>query len=369
MKLSEKLDWQLLSPVIFLISVGLIILLSASMPYAERMWSNPYYLFQKQTFSLILALCTGCLCFYIKPIWWQRWRHSMIFIAILMLIMVLVPGVGRTVKGASRWLSAGFMQLQVAEFVKLSVFVYIAGFINQHHDDLRWNFQGFIKPLIVLSLLSSLLILEPDFGSVCVIITVSLGQMFVSGARLRYMMLLAFGVSLILMLVIWTSPYRLERMLAFFDPWHVADKSGYQMIHAMMAVKAGGIWGVGLGESIEKWFYLPEAHNDFLLAILIEECGLIALIAVLVSYGLIFSRMLVVSYTQIQKSNMFNGSFVMGVALWWVIQALVNISVNMALIPTKGITLPMVSYGGSSLIAFAASLGIVLRIVASEVKV
>lgn len=278
-----------------------------------------------------------------------------------MLVVVFLPGLGVNVKGSSRWLSLGIMNLQVSEFVKLAVFIYMAGFIDQHHDDLRWNFKGFVKPLIVLSLISSLIILEPDFGAVCVILSVSLCQMYVSGARLRYMIFLAFGVLLVLMVVLWMAPYRLERLTAFWDPWLVADKKGYQVIHAMMAVKSGGLFGVGLGESIEKWFYLPEAHNDFLLAILIEECGLLALIAVMLGYGLIFSRMLQVSFSYIRLQDWFTGSLIYGIAMWWVIQALINIGVNIGMLPTKGITLPLMSYGGSSLMAFAASLGIVLR--------
>lgn len=362
MRILRTLDWQIITPTIFLIVLGLITLLSASMPYAEKMWHNPYHFFTKQLISLVLASLCACFCFYIRPIWWQRWRYGLIFLSFILLLAVFVPGIGVTVKGSSRWLSLGFMNLQVSECVKLAVFIYMAGFIDQHHDDLRWSFKGFIKPLIVLSLISSLIILEPDFGAVCVILFVALCQMYVCGSRLRYMVFLALGVMIVLAVVLWMAPYRLERLTAFWDPWLVADKKGYQVIHAMMAVKSGGLLGVGLGESIEKWFYLPEAHNDFLLAILIEECGILALVGVMLGYGLIFSRMLQLAMSFIHRKDWFTGSLVYGIAMWWSIQALINIGVNIGMLPTKGITLPLMSYGGSSLMAFAASLGIVLRI-------
>ncbi len=362
--MSQKtaIDWQILMPVMVLSGIGLVILLSASMPFADETFHNPYHFFKKQCVSLLIGIFVGYVCFRIRPLWWRYWRQGLIFISACLLVIVLIPGVGHAVKGAYRWLPLGLFQLQVSEVVKLVVMIFMAGFIEQHHDDLRWNLNGFLKPLAVLGIISSLLILEPDFGSVCVILAVSLLQMFVAGSRLRYMILLLLGVVLILAVVAWSAPYRMDRLVAFLNPWQFADNKGYQLIHAMMAVRAGGLFGVGLGESIEKWFYLPEAHNDFLLAILIEECGLIALCAVMMAYGLLVSRMLQISWDAIAKKDWFTSSLVFGIASWWAIQALINIGVNVALLPTKGITLPLISFGGSSLLMFAASLGIVLRV-------
>ena len=358
----RMIDWQLLTPTLILSSVGLVILLSASMPFADATFHNPYHFFTKQCLAFALALCVGFVTFRIRPVWWQHWRLGLILIAVCLLTMVLIPGVGRAVKGSYRWLPLGFFQLQVAEFVKLVSIIFMAGFINQHHDDLRWNLRGFVKPLAVLSVLSSLIILEPDFGSVCVILAVSLLMMLMAGSRLRYMILLFLGVAAVLALVAWSAPYRINRLVAFLDPWQFADSKGYQLIHAMMAIRAGGLFGVGLGESIEKWFYLPEAHNDFLLAILVEECGLVALMVVIIAYTLLVYRMFQISWQAISKKDWFTGSMIFGIGAWWSIQALINIGVNVALLPTKGITLPLMSFGGSSLLMFAASLGMVMRV-------
>jgi cell division protein FtsW len=302
------------------------------------------------------------LSFRIIPVaFLERISRPMLALSVLLLLAVLVPGIGYTVNGSTRWIRLGFVNFQVVEAVKLMVIIYLAGYLTRKALQVRARFFDTLKPLIFAGLLSCILLVQPDMGSAAVITAIVAGMVWLAGAAWRHILVLgmltlpAFGFAAM-------EPYRLRRIVSFMDPWADPFASGFQLTQALIAVGRGELFGVGIGASIQKLFYLPEAHTDFIFAVLAEEFGLLGVIAVLALFLLLVTRIMVIGIMAHRKERPFAGFVAYGIGLWIGLQALVSIGVNLGALPTKGLTLPLISSGGSSLLMTLVALGIVLRI-------
>jgi len=295
----------------------------------------------------LIKLCT-IFVFKTKIVYWEKCNLLLLFAGIILLVVVVV--VGREINGSVRWLSLGYFNVQPSELVKLFMVMYMAGYLVRHGDDVRNTFKGFFKPVIVMSVTSILLLLEPDFGATAVLSLTTLGMLFVAGMRIRqFAMLLGVMAAGFTMLAM-AAPYRVERLKSFLNPWEDPFDSGFQLTQALIAFGNGEWFGVGLGGSIQKLFYLPEAHTDFLFAVLAEELGLFGAVAVIVLFSVIVFRAFIIGYRAFREGRLYSSYLAYGVGLLIGIQAFTNIGVNMGMLPTKGLPLPLMSYGGSSIV-------------------
>jgi cell division protein FtsW len=286
----------------------------------------------------------------------------LLILSIGLLFLVLLPGIGRQVNGSMRWLGFGPFGLQVSEFVKLTMIVYLAGYLVRQEKQVQNQIRGFLKPLMVLAVITFLLLREPDFGAATVILVTSLGMLFLAGVRIWQFIVLLTGVAIILGILAVSSPYRLARLTTFLNPWANQFDSGYQLTQSLIAFGRGGWFGVGLGESIQKLFYLPEAHTDFLFAVLTEELGLIGGLFMILLFSLLVWRALYIGYRCFNIGQRFSTYLAYGIGLNIALQVMINIGVNTGVLPTKGLTLPLMSYGGSSLLMICIMLALLLRI-------
>ena len=285
-----------------------------------------------------------------------------LFLTFFLLAIVLIPGIGRSVNGSRRWLDFGILSLQVSELAKLFLIIYLAGYLQDFRQQVQTQLIGFIKPMCILALVGVLLLMEPDFGTLAVLTLTFLALLLISGVRLwPFAVLLLFAGSLLAGVAL-LSPYRLARLTTFLNPWSTPYGSGYQLTQSLIAFGRGGILGTGLGNSIQKLFYLPEAHTDFLFAVIAEELGLLGESLVVLLFSIFVGRCLYLSIKCIQQQAWFQAYLVAGLGIWIALQAAVNIGVNTGLLPTKGLTLPFISYGGSSMLVNCVVVGILLRL-------
>jgi len=357
-----RLDFVLLTAVAVLFSAGLVMVASASMPVAERLQLGTFHFALRQIIYLALGLGLGLLVLRVKLGWWEQCSRLCILLAILLLAAVLVPGVGSEVNGSTRWINLGVFRLQVSEPAKLLALIYMAGYLVRHGEEVRETGAGFIKPLGLLMLAAFLLLLEPDFGATVVLVTTALVMMFMAGVRLwKFAALIAAAVAAFAVLAV-SSPYRMQRLTAFLNPWADPFDSGFQLTQSLIAIGRGEWFGVGLGASIQKLFYLPEAHTDFVFAVLAEELGLLGVLVLLGLYAFIVFRAYSIAAVAESGGNLFAAYLAYGIGTWLGLQALINIGVNTGLLPTKGLTLPLVSYGGSSTLVTCVAIAMLLRI-------
>jgi cell division protein FtsW len=293
---------------------------------------------------------------------WQFMGTYLFLLCLLMLFLVLIPGFGHKINGSMRWIGVGPLTLQVSELVKFSMVLYLAGYLVRREEEVQRSVTGFIKPMILLVIISILLLLEPDFGATTVIMATALGMMFLARVRLWQFIALFLLVAGVLSILAVSSPYRLQRITTFLHPWENAYDSGYQLTQSLIAFGRGGIFGVGLGNSVQKLFYLPEAQTDFLFAVLAEELGFIGEIVVLGLFIILVGRALMIGRQAYMLDKYFESYVAYGFALWLGLQAMINMGVNSGLLPTKGLTLPFMSYGGNSLLINCVVLAILLRI-------
>lgn len=360
------LDWWLLLPVLALMALGLLMVASASMVVSEHSFSSPYYFVIRHSIYLVIALVVLVTMSRIPGSFWQQNCFLLLGVSFLLLVVVLIPGIGREINGSRRWIGLPFFTFQVSEFVKWVVIIFMANYISRHASAVRQQLDAFIRPLILLAGMVLLLLMQPDFGTVAVILLTTLSLLFLAGSPLRPFFVIVLLVGAALLALIWFSPYRFARLVSFLDPWSKQFGSGYQLTQSLIAFGRGGISGVGLGNSTQKLFYLPEAHTDFLFAVLGEELGLIGAIATLLVYVLLVARLFWWAGQLMRSQQLFPGYFCYGVGLWIALQAVINAGVTVGLLPTKGLTLPFISYGGTSLVIFAAAIGVVLRMVAEN---
>ncbi|MFQ5643133.1 MAG: putative lipid II flippase FtsW [Thiogranum sp.] len=357
-----RLDFALLAAVAALFSLGLVMVTSASMPTAERLGLSVFHFGLRQSIYLVLGLGLGLLVLRIRLAWWEQCSLLCILAAIFLLAVVLVPGVGSEVNGSTRWINLGIFRLQVSEPAKLLAMIYMAGYLVRHGEDVRHTGAGFIKPLGLLTVAAFLLLLEPDFGATVVLMATALVMMFMAGVSLwKYAALIATAGGALALLAV-TSPYRMQRLTTFLNPWADPFNSGFQLTQSLIAIGRGEWFGVGLGASIQKLFYLPEAHTDFVFAVLAEELGLAGVLVLLGLYAFVVYRAYLIAAVAEQGGNLFAAYLAYGIGTWLGLQALINIGVNTGLLPTKGLTLPLMSYGGSSMLVTCVAIALLLRI-------
>jgi cell division protein FtsW len=356
-----RLDSWVLIPALLLLSLGIVMVGSASVAIAENQGASTYHYLLRHLLYISLGTMLA-LSFRVIPIaFLERISRPMMLLSALLLLAVLVPGVGHTVNGSTRWIKLGFVNFQVVEAVKLMVIIYLAGYLARKTGLVQTRFFDTLKPLIFAGFLSVILLIQPDMGSAAVITAIVAGMVWLAGAAWRHIFVLglltlpAFGFAAM-------EPYRLRRIVSFMDPWADPFASGFQLTQALIAVGRGELFGVGLGASIQKLFYLPEAHTDFIFAVLAEEFGLAGVVAVLGLFLLLVTRIMIIGIMAHRQDRPFAGFLAYGIGLWIGLQAVVSVGVNLGVLPTKGLTLPLISSGGSSMLMVLLALGVVLRI-------
>ena len=356
-----RADSWVLIPALLLLCTGIVMVGSASIAIAEGQGvDSNYYLFRHLLF--IAAGVMLALSLRVIPIaFFERTSRPMMALSLLLLLAVFVPGIGHTVNGSTRWIRLGLINFQAVEAVKLLVIFYLAGYLARKAQRVQTRFFDTLKPLLFAGSLSLILLLQPDMGSAAVITAIVAGMVWLAGAAWRHIIVLglltlpAFGFAAM-------EPYRLRRIVSFMDPWADPFASGFQLTQALIAVGRGELFGVGIGASIQKLFYLPEAHTDFIFAVLAEEFGLAGVITVLLLFLLLVTRIMVIGVMAHRNGRAFAGFVAYGVGLWIGLQAMVSVGVNLGVLPTKGLTLPLISSGGSSMLMTLIALGVVLRI-------
>jgi cell division protein FtsW len=360
-----ELDPLLLWPTLFLLLFGLVMVYSASIAMAEGSkftGHQPEYFLMRHAIFLAIGLVCGVVAFQVPLRFWQELAPWLFLAGVALLVVVLIPHVGRSVNGAQRWLPLGPVNLQPSELMKLFAVLYAADYTTRKLDAMGSFRRGFLPMAAVILLVGFLLLREPDFGAFVVIAAITFGILFLGGINVRLFSLLALVAVIGFVLLIWLSPYRRERILGFMDPWQDAMGKGYQLSHALIAFGRGEWLGVGLGASVEKLFYLPEAHTDFLLAVIAEELGLFGVLAVVALFGLLVQRAFFVGRQALLIDRVYSGMVAQGIGIWLGFQAFINMGVNMGLLPTKGLTLPLMSFGGSGIVANCVALAVLMRV-------
>ena len=360
-----EIDPVLLWSALLLLLGGLVMVYSASIATAEasRFTNNQaaFYLIRHAIF-LCVGLVAAAFAFQVPLNLWQRYAPVLFMVGVVLLAIVLIPGVGKEVNGARRWLSLGFANLQPSELMKLFAVLYAADYtirkINVMHD-LK---QAFLPMFAAMAIVGMLLLKEPDFGAFVVIISIAIGILFLGGLKARLFVLLIVGLLIAFAILIIVAPYRRDRIFGFMDPWSDAFGRGYQLSHSLIAFGRGELFGVGLGASVEKLFYLPEAHTDFLLAVIGEELGFVGVLTVILLFALLVQRAFAIGRQCVQLDRLYPALVAMGIGIWIGVQSFINMGVNVGLLPTKGLTLPLMSFGGSGILTNCVALAILLRI-------
>ena len=354
------LDTWLLVPSLLLLILGLVMVASASITIAERQLAEPFYYFWRQLAYVLAGLLLGWGVLRTRIDHWQALGPGLLVLGVLLLLLVLV--FGREVNGSTRWLSFGVVNVQPSELMKLFGVVFLAGYLVRRSEEVRSSMKGFFKPMILLGVIGVLLLLEPDFGAAAVIAITAMGMLFLGGVQLRQFALLFVLMACSLGILAWSSPYRVQRLTSFLNPWADPFDSGFQLTQALIAFGRGEWLGVGLGGSIQKLFYLPEAHTDFLFAVLAEELGLLGASVVIALFAIIVLRAFMIGRAALYAGHQFAAYLSFGLGLLIGLQAFINIGVNMGVLPTKGLTLPLMSYGGSSVVATCVAIAMLLRV-------
>ena len=356
-------DWWLMWVTLALLGMGLVMVYSASVATAEAASGNPNHYLTRHGMYLVVGLSLAYAAFQLPTRLWQRMAPALFVLGVVLLVLVLIPGIGYEVKGARRWIPMGTVgNLQPSEFMKLAVVLYAADYTVRKAglmDSLR---KGFMPMFAVMLTVGTLLLLEPDFGAFAVIVIIALGILFLGGLNWRLFVGLIGLLAVGFVLLIWMSPYRMARMAGYLNPWDDPLGKGYQLTHALIAFGRGEFTGVGLGDSVEKLHYLPEAHNDFLLAVIGEELGLIGVLSVIVLFAWLTWRAFSIGWQAALMERNFPALVAQGIGVWMGVQGFINMGVNMGLLPTKGLTLPLMSYGGSGIVANCLALGLLVRI-------
>ena len=338
-----------------LMLTGFVAVTSASVEFSSHHSS-------RHLIYLVLAMGAALLVFVTPPKFWLDTGWAWFFLALILLILVLTPGIGVMVNGSRRWLSVGPVTLQASEFAKLFLIIYLAGYLERQEEQLRSHWSGFAKPVLALFAITLLLMAEPDFGATVVTVGVAFGMLFLAGVRLGHFILVILGSVLALLLAVVAKSYRMDRLTGYTDPWADPFNTGYQLLNSLIAIGRGEWLGVGLGNSVQKLFYLPEAHTDFVFSIWAEETGLIGACIVVFLYLALVLRIFRCARCSRAAGDRFGAHICHGVAIIFAAQVFINIGVSTGLLPTKGLTLPLFSYGGSSLISCCCMLALVLRI-------
>jgi cell division protein FtsW len=356
-----QVDAWLLVPVLLLVAAGIVMVGSSSIAITQSHGVSSHHYLLRHLIYLLLGLGLAST-FRVLPVsFLRKISRPLMALSALALLLVFIPGLGHSVNGSARWVSLGVVNFQVVEAVKVMVIIYMAAYLARKADLVRIRFFDTLKPVLLAVVLTGFLLLQPDLGSAAVITAIVGGMVFLAGAAWRHLLLLGLMASPVFGLAA-MEPYRFQRIISFTDPWADPYNSGFQLTQALIAVGRGEVFGVGLGASIQKLFYLPEAHTDFVFAVLAEEFGLLGVICILGLFMLLVTRIMVIGLVAHRSGRPFAGNLAYGIGLWIGLQALVSIGVNLGVLPTKGLTLPLISSGGSSVLMTMLALGIVFRI-------
>lgn len=356
----QAFDRMLLWCALFLLGLGFVMVASASMPIGERLTGNPYHFVTRHGMYLFISLVVSAGLLMVPTVVLDKSNFLLCLLAILLLLAVLV--VGHQVNGARRWLKVGPLTLQVAEFAKLFFFIFLASYLNRRYDEVRKNWRGFFKALCVMGVMSGLLLMQPDLGTVIVLTVTAMVMLFIAGARIPHFIALVLTFLVLFVALIIFEPYRMRRVTSFMNPWEDPFGSGYQLTQSLMAFGRGDLTGQGLGNSIQKLQFLPEAHTDFILAVIGEELGFIGVAITITLVMVIVVKALLLGQRALRQNRPFGGYLAHGIGIWFFFQGAVNMGAAAGLIPTKGLTMPLISYGGSSLVVMCAAIAILLRI-------
>ena len=362
LKTSLQFDPVLLTLVLGLLLGGLVILASASISMSDNAVGEPFYYVERQLIAAGIGGLAGLVCLYVPMQLWRTLGPLLLLAGLGLLLVVLVPGIGYEVNGSKRWIRFGIMNLQVSEPARLCFILYLAGYLVRRNKEVREAFTGFLRPMLLLSLACAALLAEPDFGAAIVLLATALTMLFVAGARFRDFLLFFSAATIATIVLTVASPYRMKRLTGFLDPWADPFDSGFQLTQSLIAIGRGEWFGVGLGNGVQKLFYLPEAHTDFVFAVFAEEFGLAGSLLMIALFLALLWRVFQLAMRAVRAERYFEGYVAIGIATWLGLQAFINIGVNMGLLPTKGLTLPLVSYGRSSLIVTMIAVAILLRI-------
>ncbi|MFL9779738.1 cell division protein FtsW [Vibrio cyclitrophicus] len=354
-------DRQLVWIALGLMLTGLVMVTSASFPISARLTDQPFHFMFRHAIFLVLALGVSSVILQIPM---KRWfQYSMYLLCLSFFLLVVVLAVGKSVNGASRWIPLGLFNLQPAEVAKLSLFIFMAGYLVRKQDEVRKTFfGGFGKPIMVFGAFAVLLLGQPDLGTVVVMLVTLFGMLFIAGAKLsQFIALMVAGIAAVVGLIV-IEPYRVRRVTSFWEPWNDPFGSGYQLTQSLMAFGRGDWMGQGLGNSVQKLEYLPEAHTDFVFAVLAEELGFVGVTLVLILIFSLVLKAILIGKKAFENDQLFSGYLAFGIGIWFAFQTLVNVGAASGIVPTKGLTLPLISYGGSSLIVMSVAVSMLLRI-------
>jgi len=360
-----EIDPMLLWPALALLLLGLVMVYSASIATAEGSAftrNQPAFFLVRHAVYLTVGLVAALIAFQIPLRFWQQFAPWLFVAGIVLLVIVLIPGIGKSVNGAQRWIDLGPLSVQPSEFMKLFVVLYAADYTARKLQKMDSFRHGFVPLAAVMMLVGALLLREPDFGAFVVIVGIAMGILFLGGINGRLFAFLIVAMLAAFAFLVWSSPYRWERIVSYMDPWQHAFGKGYQLSHALIAFGRGEWFGVGLGASVEKLFYLPEAHTDFLLAVIAEELGFVGVVTVVGLFALLAWRAFAVGRQALLLDRVYAGLVAQGIGIWIGFQSFINMGVNMGLLPTKGLTLPLMSFGGSGLVANCLALAVLLRV-------
>jgi len=356
----------LIDPILLICSfsllvIGLVMMMSASISVADKVFGDPFYYFNRQIIFAFVGLVVGFVVWKIPLQVWDLSRSIFLVAGLLLLVALLIPGVGHSVNGSTRWINIGGFGFQISEVIKVFMVIYLAGFLKKHQESLADSIKPVFVPMVLLFIVSLLLLAQPDFGATVVIAITVLSMLWFAGLKLRFFALISVLLGVALAFIAFSKDYRVERLTSFLDPWKDKWDSGFQLSNSLIAFGRGEWFGVGLGESVQKLGYLPEAHTDFVFAVLAEELGVVGAIVVIFLFALIAWRAFSIGRRLLQKQDYFGGYLCYGLGAGLIFQAYVNIGVNMGVLPTKGLTLPLMSYGGSSMVMSCIAIALLLR--------
>jgi cell division protein FtsW len=360
-----EVDPALLWSALILLLIGFVMVYSASIATAEgsrNFGHNPMYFLLRHGIYLSIGLVVAFALFQVSVTTWQKVAPWLFIAGVVLLAIVLIPGLGREVNGARRWIGLGFANLQPSELMKVFAVLYAADYTVRKMPVMNDLKRAFAPMAAAMVLVAGMLLMEPDFGAFVVIVCIAMGILFLGGMRAGWFFVLVLILLVAFLLMIWLSPYRRERIFGYMDPWADPFGKGYQLSHALIAFGRGEITGVGLGGSVEKLFYLPEAHTDFLLAVIAEELGFFGVATVVVLFAVVVQRAFAIGRQAVSLDRLYAALVAQGIGIWIGVQSFINMGVNMGLLPTKGLTLPLMSFGGSGIVANCAALAILLRI-------
>ncbi|MFL2553671.1 MAG: putative lipid II flippase FtsW [Candidatus Rariloculaceae bacterium] len=357
-----NLDAPSFAAIIALLVLGIIIMSSASISLADRDIGEPLFFFSRQLGAVFIGLLAALILTMIPTELWYRYHWVLLIACMLLLVSVFLPGFSRTVNGSTRWLDFGAISLQPSEPARVCLILYLGSYIVRQQASLSASLVGFLKPMIAVTVVSALLLFQPDFGAAVVVTLTSIGLLFIGGARIRDFVVAFCIASVALSALAYSTPYRMERLLGFLDPWADPYGKGFQLTQSLIAVGRGNWFGVGLGDSVQKLFYLPEAHTDFVFAVLAEELGFMGVTLTVLLFGVIVLRAIALGPKAASVNMPFHGLVSTGIAMTLGLQAFINMGVNTGMLPTKGLTLPLISYGRTSMVTTLISLGLLIRI-------